>query len=97
MNYISLLNISVGLLSFAAMALLPGVLVASIVCTLKGWSTSRYWSLCAKTNMIMAWFPATLLILVPEETMLLLPLVLIGGIVWFVLNLKFLKQLNTEK
>jgi hypothetical protein len=93
----SWLYIAVALLSFAAMALLPGALVASIVCSFKGWSKSRYWSSCAKTNMIMAWFPATLLMLAPEETMILLPFILIGGIVWVMLNQRFLKLLNAEK
>jgi hypothetical protein len=97
MNYLSWLYIAIALFSFAAMALLPGALVASIACSFNGWSKSRYWSSCAKTNMIMAWFPATLLMLATEKTMILLPLVSIGGIVWFTLNLKFLNLLKADK
>jgi hypothetical protein len=35
--------------------------------------------------------------LAPEETMILLPFILIGGIVWVMLNQRFLKLLNAEK
>ena len=92
------------LLSFVVTALLPGALVATITCFVKGWSKAVFWSACAKANMVLAWVPVVLLIFSAPfaqshgagflGALMLSPILLVAGLVWYLLNRQFLKTLD---